>query len=130
MKIIRRNAHFSVRGAQSNATAAAAALEFFCNRAGNGLSLDEIQLGLVEFADARVRRIVRPASTASIVSWRAMTSPSCRRGAPTCTAARRARSSTCSNIQTHDITFGIGPAGTGKTYLAVACAVDALERDA
>ncbi len=32
-------------------------------------------------------------------------------------------------IQTHDITFGIGPAGTGKTYLAVASAVDALERD-
>src|SRR5690606_18904091 len=30
----------------------------------------------------------------------------------------------------HDITFGIGPAGTGKTYLAVACAVDALEREA
>ena len=29
---------------------------------------------------------------------------------------------------THDITFGIGPAGTGKTYLAVAAAVDALER--
>ncbi len=33
------------------------------------------------------------------------------------------------NIATHDITFGIGPAGTGKTYLAVACAVDALERN-
>ena len=32
-------------------------------------------------------------------------------------------------ILSHDITFGIGPAGTGKTYLAVACAVDALERD-
>ena len=32
-------------------------------------------------------------------------------------------------IQTHDLTFGIGPAGTGKTYLAVACAVEALERD-
>lgn len=30
-------------------------------------------------------------------------------------------------ILTHDITFGVGPAGTGKTYLAVACAVDALE---
>ncbi len=29
---------------------------------------------------------------------------------------------------THDINFGIGPAGTGKTFLAVACAVDALER--
>ena len=34
------------------------------------------------------------------------------------------------NILSHDITFGVGPAGTGKTYLAVACAVDALERDA
>jgi len=33
-------------------------------------------------------------------------------------------------ILEHDITFGVGPAGTGKTYLAVACAVDALERDA
>lgn len=34
------------------------------------------------------------------------------------------------NIASHDITFGIGPAGTGKTYLAVAAAVDALERSA
>ncbi|MEE1339306.1 MAG: PhoH family protein [Succinivibrionaceae bacterium] len=32
------------------------------------------------------------------------------------------------NILTHDVSFGIGPAGTGKTYLAVAAAVDALER--
>lgn len=32
-------------------------------------------------------------------------------------------------VQTHDLTFGIGPAGTGKTYLAVACAVEALEKD-
>lgn len=31
-------------------------------------------------------------------------------------------------ILTHDVNFGVGPAGTGKTYLAVACAVDALER--
>lgn len=33
------------------------------------------------------------------------------------------------NIMTHDINFGIGPAGTGKTYLAVACAVAALEQE-
>ena len=32
-------------------------------------------------------------------------------------------------IQEHDITFGVGPAGTGKTYLAVASAVDALQRE-
>jgi phosphate starvation-inducible PhoH-like protein len=34
------------------------------------------------------------------------------------------------NIRTHDLTFGIGPAGTGKTYLAVACAVEALQSEA
>ena len=33
------------------------------------------------------------------------------------------------NIQTHDLAIGIGPAGTGKTYLAIACAVDALENE-
>ena len=32
-------------------------------------------------------------------------------------------------VRTHDINFGVGPAGTGKTYLAVACAVEALERE-
>jgi phosphate starvation-inducible PhoH-like protein len=32
-------------------------------------------------------------------------------------------------IHNHDITFGIGPAGTGKTYLAVACAVAALKQE-
>ncbi len=32
------------------------------------------------------------------------------------------------NVLAHDISFGIGPAGTGKTYLAVACAVEALEK--
>ncbi len=32
-------------------------------------------------------------------------------------------------ILTHDLNFGVGPAGTGKTYLAVACAVNALEQD-
>ena len=33
------------------------------------------------------------------------------------------------SIHDHDLSFGIGPAGTGKTYLAVACAVEALERE-
>ncbi len=33
------------------------------------------------------------------------------------------------NIKKHDVNFGVGPAGTGKTYLAVACAVAAMEQD-
>ena len=32
-------------------------------------------------------------------------------------------------VRTHDLSFGVGPAGTGKTYLAVACAVEALEQE-
>ncbi|QTR51818.1 PhoH family protein [Candidatus Thiothrix anitrata] len=40
-----------------------------------------------------------------------------------------AQSQYIQNIRRHDVTFGIGPAGTGKTWLAVACAVEALERD-
>lgn len=43
-------------------------------------------------------------------------------------ARSRNQASYIRNIATHDITFGIGPAGSGKTYLAVAAAVDALER--
>ena len=34
------------------------------------------------------------------------------------------------HIHSHDLTFGIGPAGTGKTYLAVACAVESLQAEA
>ncbi len=56
---------------------------------------------------------------------------------PACTTRRgslRARTPNqaiyLDNIAQHDITLGIGPAGTGKTYLAVACAVDALEKSA
>jgi phosphate starvation-inducible PhoH-like protein len=33
------------------------------------------------------------------------------------------------NVRSHDLTFGIGPAGTGKTYLAVACGVEALQSE-
>lgn len=37
------------------------------------------------------------------------------------------QTSYCRAIREYDVNFGIGPAGTGKTYLAVACAVEALE---
>ena len=43
--------------------------------------------------------------------------------------AARIRRQYLASIHDHDLTFGIGPAGTGKTYLAVACAVEALQTD-
>jgi phosphate starvation-inducible protein PhoH and related proteins len=48
-----------------------------------------------------------------------------KRGAIRARGANQARY--VENIRTRDLTFGIGPAGTGKTFLAVACAVEALE---
>ena len=58
--------------------------------------------------------------------------PRSRRSA--CSAARSARAaatsaSTCKQIKVSDLTFGVGPAGTGKTYLAVASAVEALQAE-
>ena len=108
--IRRRGSRFSISGARANE--GISALEYFYNKAGNELSLDDIQLGLVELARGveetgpllRTRRAdLKPRTPGQAVYLE--------------------------QIQSHDIIFGIGPAGTGKTYLAVACAVDALERD-
>ena len=62
-----------------------------------------------------------------------MSPPTTAFGARRC-AARSARAARISsdylaNIHAKDLSFGIGPAGTGKTYLAVACAVEALQAD-
>ena len=80
--------------------------------------MEDVQLGLIEVARRR-----RDAGSPDVEHR------PCSRAAPTCTAARRGRSSISKTSSDHDITFGIGPAGTGKTYLAVASAVDALERE-
>lgn len=121
VKIARRGANFSIQGVSGRTAGAAVALEHFCERAGQGLTPDEIQLGLIEL---RSRPSIHP-------------QPEDANGEPLL-HTRRAdlhgrtprQIDYIRNIQNHDITFGIGPAGTGKTYLAVACAVDALERDA
>jgi len=113
VSIARRGERFTVRGAQ--AVRAAAVLKKFYGDAKRSLTLDDIQLGLIEI--------------------RAGGRPEMKKETPLLT--RRAdlhgrtprQNQYIQNILDHDITFAIGPAGTGKTYLAVACAVDALERD-
>ncbi len=112
--IARRGARFTVRGAQ--AERAAQAIEHFYDRASGDLTLDDVQLGLVEFSKNNP--------------------PANGKEAPQLLTRRQDlhgrtphQVQYIENILAHDCTFGIGPAGTGKTYLAVACAVDALERD-
>jgi phosphate starvation-inducible PhoH-like protein len=114
--IARRGARFTVRGAPRQAERAARVLEHFYAKASKDLTLDDVQLGLAEVARGQ--------------------GPEPDEGGPRL-LTRRAdlhgrtphQVQYLEHILEHDITFGIGPAGTGKTYLAVACAVDALERD-
>ena len=99
-------------------------------------------------AEQLIRRLYRETKHADLTpdtvhlflqesSMQELTSPS---SAPTHAVALRTRKGAIrprgenqqnyvKSILEHDINFGIGPAGTGKTYLAVACAVDALERE-
>ena len=111
--IARRGAKFTVRGDQANR--AAQAIEHFYDRATGDLTIDDVQLGLTE-----ILRDVKPPAE----------------GGPQLLTRRTDlhgrtphQVDYIEKILEHDLTFGIGPAGTGKTYLAVACAVDALERD-
>ena len=115
--ISRRGEYFTLTGASEKTRVAARVLETFYGKAGNALHPEDLQLGLVQAAHT--------AGTHSAT------------GEPVLITRRSDLQGRTPHqveylkkIQAHDITFGIGPAGTGKTYLAVACAVDAFERDA
>jgi phosphate starvation-inducible PhoH-like protein len=120
--IARRGAALTLRGASPQVQQAATALQRFYAHAAEPLSVDDIQLGLIELATQHNAPAsadeTDPAVTAQLRTRRA----DLHGRTPNQILYLR-------HIQEHDITFGIGPAGTGKTYLAVACAVDALERD-
>ncbi len=110
--IARRGGKFTVRGDQ--AERAAQALEHFYDRASGDLSTEDVQLGLTELSQDRMPKKDGP----QLLTRR-----------PDLHGRTPHQVEYIEKILEHDCTFGIGPAGTGKTYLAVACAVDALERD-
>jgi len=115
--IARRAERFTVSGAPAQVEIAARALRKFYDLAARDLSVEDIQLGLVEISRT-------PAGAAP-------ESPALRLPRKSELAARTPRQAQyLQQMRSHDITFGVGPAGTGKTFLAVAAAVDAFERDA
>ncbi|MGG7604432.1 PhoH family protein [Massilia sp. BKSP1R2A-1] len=140
--IFRRGEKFIVSG--SNAKRAVELLERFYAVANKVVPIEEVQLALVEqrsglkprapgeeALDALAAKEVKDAAEDSEEGEASeLVSPTLK------TRRTDLRGRTVHQIQylksalEHDISFGIGPAGTGKTYLAVACAVDALERDA
>jgi phosphate starvation-inducible PhoH-like protein len=116
VNINRRGGTFNISGKTDNMRMAAQMIENFYVRAKKPLELEDIQLGLVEVDKLKPEDI---SSSMPVL----MT----RRGD---LHGRTPRQVTyLQQIQDHDVTFGIGPAGTGKTYLAVASAVDAMSRD-
>ena len=120
--IRRRNESFRVEGAKPDAERAVVLLQSLYDRARRPLAADAFRLALVE----------------SLAQASAKADASADGNGPLVLRTRRAdlagrtpnQHLYLDNILAHDITFGIGPAGTGKTFLAVACAVDALERSA
>jgi phosphate starvation-inducible PhoH-like protein len=136
VRIVRRADTFSVEGPGSQAKQAVRALEFFYERAAAPLSIDALQLGLVELRQMRPQAQPTREPLARLEP-ELPAQPAGPDDAPVLHTRRTdlqgrtpRQREYLRNILSHDITFGIGPAGTGKTYLAVACAVDALERDA
>ncbi|MBL0121235.1 MAG: PhoH family protein [Betaproteobacteria bacterium] len=121
--VARRGERFLLSGERERIELAAKVLNRFYAKAHNDLTVEEIQLGIVEMSHARDSKAVKVA----------VALPDEEIALHTRRADLRARTDHQAQyiklIQTHDITFGVGPAGTGKTYLAVACAVDAFERD-
>ncbi|MDC6295080.1 PhoH family protein [Ralstonia pseudosolanacearum] len=126
--ISRRGSKFTVRGA--NARAAANALETFYNAARAALSVDDIQLGLVETRQVAAHGAYLPETGEDDAGDGTDLSPVLHTRRTDLHGRTPMQRAYLRNILSHDLSLGIGPAGTGKTYLAVACAVDALERDA
>ena len=118
VNIARRGEVFNVTGPDRQVEQAAKLIRDFYQRARKPLDIDDIQLALVEVAHKPASEPADGADMPVLMTRRAGLH------------GRTARQNQyIRQIQEHDITFGIGPAGTGKTYLAVAGAVDALERD-
>ena len=117
VSISRRGASFRLAGDTRQTELAAQLLQSFYERAKKPIGLEDIQLGLVEIGK------LNPEAVAAGVMPVLMTR---RRDLHGRTPRQMEY---LQQVQEFDITFGIGPAGTGKTYLAVASAVDALTRD-
>lgn len=118
VNIARRGEVFNVTGPERQVEQAERLLRDFYQRARKPLDIDDIQLALVEVSHKAAAE-AGPESDMPVLMTR-------RTGLHGRTARQNQY---IRQIQETDITFGIGPAGTGKTYLAVAGAVDALERD-
>jgi phosphate starvation-inducible PhoH-like protein len=126
--IFRRGEKFIADGL--NAERAVEMLEKFYAQANKVISVEDIQLALVEQRASQGVSTEKSAILTKKEPEEISHSPVLKTRRSDLRGRTPHQSQYLKAILEHDVTFGVGPAGTGKTYLAVACAVDALERDA
>ena len=123
--ITRRHENFRVEGGRLQAPRALALIEALYERSGRVIDEEQLQLMLHDAQRDVIQGHAKPVPVIEVEA-----------GGEIVLHTRRSNlvGRTPNQVQylrqilSHDITLGVGPAGTGKTFLAVACAVDALER--
>ncbi len=113
VKIAHRHEQFKVDGTKANAQRGMEMLQALYEMAARPIEPATVQLMLAGDADMDDKDSARLKTKRADLKARTLN-----------------QANYLDNIASHDITLGIGPAGTGKTYLAVAMAVDALQRSA
>jgi phosphate starvation-inducible protein PhoH and related proteins len=115
VKVTRRHDAFRIEGSAGNARKALSLIQRLCLEADDPVPSERLQLMLVQAGAAAPQETLEPLLLHTRRRDLAARTPNQQRY--------------LERMLAHDLSFGVGPAGTGKTFLAVACAVDALERN-
>jgi len=121
VEIANRGNQFKVTGQEGSVQAACAVMhKLFESTANESITSELIHLAM---QDASIDQVLASVDNAEVPTVAIKTKRGMIRG-------RGAnQQGYLRKIMTHDINFGVGPAGTGKTYLAVACAIEALQNE-
>ena len=119
--IANRSNHFKITGVESAVKAASAVMEKLFEIAGKEeITPEQVHLSL---QDASIDQLLAAQSEVKSEPVAIKTKRGVIKG------RGQNQQDYLRKILSHDINFGVGPAGTGKTYLAVACAVEALQNE-
>jgi phosphate starvation-inducible PhoH-like protein len=129
IRILHRGNQFSIEGGRESVVAATRIVQqlFDDARKGEDISPDHVHLTIQQYYESPTPRSSGSTPTESDAELDKLTL--IRTKKMSVKPRGRNQQAYVHSVMTHDINFGIGPAGTGKTYLAVACAVQALLND-
>ncbi len=137
VKVARRGEAFRIDGPKAQSQQVLDLLEALYAKAGRTISAETVQLAIAQAQQAQgrsggngVARRGAPKAAPGTTADDAAEGPTLHTRRADLQGRTPNQVQYLKNIMGHDMSFGIGPAGTGKTFLAVACAVDALERSA